>query len=103
MSADPSVAVGREPGWFVVTDQGVVLSVRYTEHANARAARETVVDGLRRELQREGRPGRFIAERVQAVLVRHGVLVGAWNGFRPLPEPTGESPGQSPPPPEGGR
>jgi hypothetical protein len=98
VSADPSIVAGRKPGWFVVTDQGVVLSARFNRKPEAMAAHAAVVAGLRRELTREGRPGRFIAERVRAVLVRYGVLVGAWNGFRPLPEPAG-SPGLSAPPP----
>jgi hypothetical protein len=98
VSADPSVFVGREPGWFVVTDQGVVLSARFGQKPEAMAAHAAVVAGLRRELAREGRPGRFIAERVRAVLVRYGVLVGAWNGFRPLPEPA-EGPRLSAPSP----
>jgi hypothetical protein len=88
VSADPSVVSGREPGWFVVTDQGVVLSVRFAERADALAALEAVIARLWRELAREGRPHRFIAERVRAVQVRYGVLVGAWNGFQPLPRRT---------------
>lgn len=98
VSADPSIVAGREPGWFVVTDQGVVLSIRFIDRAAALAAREDIVAALRQDLQRAGRPGRFIAERVRAVLVRYGELVGAWNGFGPLPEPGG-SPGLSASPP----
>ena len=87
MSADPSVTSGRKPGWFVVTDQGVVLSAWFSDLAAARDAREGIVAALRQDLQRSGRPGRFIAERVRGVEVRYGVLVGAWSGFRLLPEP----------------
>ena len=85
MFADPSVVTSREPGWFVVTDQGVVLSARFSERAAALDAREAVVTELRRDLQRARKPGRFIAERVRAVQVRYGVLVGAWNSFDALP------------------
>ena len=100
MSADPSVVAGpREPGWFVVTDQGVVLSVRFAERAEALIAWQAVIDGLRRELQRAGRPARFVTERVQAVQVRYGRLVGAWNGFGPLPCPVAEEAGAPGPAP----
>lgn len=87
MSADPTAVLGRKPGWFVVTDQGVILSARFDHQPYALTAHAAVVAGLRRELARDGRPGRFIAERVRAVQVRYGLEVGAWNGFQPLPRP----------------
>lgn len=46
VSADPSVASGREPGWFVVTDQGVVLSAGFGDLAAADAAPEDIVAAL---------------------------------------------------------
>jgi hypothetical protein len=85
MTADPSLTSRREPGWYVVTDQGVVLSVRFGDEAAALHARELVVTELRRDLRRSGKPGQFIAQRVRAILVSHGVLVGAWNGFQAAP------------------
>jgi hypothetical protein len=85
MTADPSLLPRNPPGWYVVTDQGVVLSVRFDTQALGEAARVEFVEGLRRELLRAGKPSRFIGERVAAVQVRYGVLVGAWNGFHPLP------------------
>jgi hypothetical protein len=87
VSADPSIFLSREPGWFVVTDQGVVLSARLIDRAAALTARGAIVASLRQDLQRAGRPGQFIAERVRAVQVHYGVLVGAWNGFNPMPPP----------------
>lgn len=64
-----------------------MLAGPFRDASTARAARLAVVEELRAALMRERRPGRFVAERVQAVQVRFGVLVGPWQHFQPLPPP----------------
>jgi hypothetical protein len=81
MRADSSLVPREPPGWYVVTDQGVVLSVRFDAADAAEAYRRRFLVDLRRDLHRARKPGTFIAERVRAVRVRYGVLVGAWCGF----------------------
>jgi hypothetical protein len=60
-----------------------VLAGPFPTVESAIAGRVTVVEGLPREPARESRPERFVAERVAAVEVRRGVLVGPWRQFRP--------------------
>ncbi len=83
MTADSSLMPRDPPGWYVVTDQGVVLSVRFAHRRSAEVFRDQFVVDLRRDLQRAHKPGAFVAARVRAVRVSYGVLVGAWCGFEP--------------------
>jgi hypothetical protein len=87
MPADSSLIPREPPGWYLVTDQGVVLSVRFDSPEPAEAYRRRFLLDLRRDLQRARKPGPFIAERVRAVRVGYGVLVGAWCGFEQAPPP----------------
>lgn len=81
VTADLSRFPERSPAWFVATDQGVVLAGPFDTVHRARAVRTEVVESLRRELMADRRPGAFIAERITAVEVRWGVLVGPWGQF----------------------
>lgn len=87
MPADSSLIPREPPGWYLVTDQGVVLSVRFDSPAPAETYRRRFLVDLRNDLQRAHKPGAFIAQRVRAVRVAYGVLVGAWCGFVPMSIP----------------
>lgn len=92
MPADSSLMPREPPGWYLVTDQGVVLSVRFDSPEPAAAYRLRFLVDLRHDLQRAHKPGTFIAERVRAVQVAYGVLVGAWCAFIEVPR-AGRRPG----------
>lgn len=91
MPADSSLMPREPAGWYLVTDQGVVLSVRFDSPGPAEAYRERFLVDLRRDLQRARKPPAFIAARVRAVRVGYGVLVGAWCGFAEAAHPSAEA------------
>lgn len=89
MTCDRSPAPGRQPGWYVVTAQGVILSGPHTRRETADIAFDDTVTALRHELERSRKPEDFVAVQLAAVTVAYGVQVGAWNGFQRREEPGG--------------
>jgi hypothetical protein len=84
MTAGPGqYDTGRPPGWFVVTDQGVALRGPLPDRPAAEAARVEVLDDMRAGLERARRPAAFIAERIAAVRVAHGVRTWPHGRFEP--------------------
>lgn len=82
------------PAWFVATDQRVILAGPFASLDEARRAHRDVVERLRAELMRAGRPGKFIAERVAAVGVRFGLRCwphGRFESRRWRNEPNGSA------------
>jgi hypothetical protein len=81
--ADPSryLEASTVPGWYVITDQGVVLSARFPNRRDVELEYQLVVSQLATSLRRERKPQKFINERVAAVGVEWGVLIGAWGKF----------------------
>ena len=61
MTFDRSPAPGRQPGWYVVTAQGVIMSGPHTRRETADIAFDNTVTALRHELERAHKPQDFVA------------------------------------------
>ncbi|MGQ0846520.1 MAG: hypothetical protein ACT4QF_20550 [Sporichthyaceae bacterium] len=82
MTVSPEQHARRDTlGWYVHTDQGVVLSRQWETEAEARADGNEIAAELRTSMRREHYTEPSIAVRVAALRVGYGIRVHPHGGF----------------------
>lgn len=85
VTASPEQHARRDTlGWYVHTNQGVVLSRQCATEAEARAEGNVIAAELRTSMRREHYTEAKIADRVAALRVGYGVRVHPHGGFAAL-------------------